>query len=77
LDRHTVNFIDAMKTGVPLNASVAVAHPTAVVAHMGNIAYRTGRKIYWDREKNEFKQDKEANALIGKTYRSPLKLPKY
>lgn len=77
LDRHTVNFIDAMKTGAPLNASVAVAHPTAVVAHMGNIAYRTGRKIYWDREKNEFKQDKEANALIGKTYRSPLKLPKY
>ena len=77
LDRHTVNFIEAMKTGAPLNASVAVAHPTAVVAHMGNIAYRTGKKIYWDREKKEFNNDQEANALIGKTYRSPWKLPKY
>jgi hypothetical protein len=44
------------------------------MAHMGNIAIRTGRKIYWDPAAVGFINDPQANALIKPTYREPWKL---
>jgi hypothetical protein len=43
---------------------------------MGNIAYRLGRKLNWDGEKQEFINDVEANAMTKATYRAPWALPK-
>jgi hypothetical protein len=41
----------------------------------GNIAYKTGRKVYWDAEKGEFKNAPEANGLMKATYHNGWKLP--
>ena len=75
LDRHTVNFVRSLKREETPNAGVEVGHKTAVVAHMGNIAFKTGRKIYWDGD--HFAGDDEANRLMTPTYRSPWRLPEY
>ena len=56
-------------------------HTSTVVCHLGNISYKLGRKIFWD-AKNETitdhkgQPDSEANALLGREYRSGYELPK-
>jgi hypothetical protein len=41
---------------------------------MGNIAFRTGKKIYWDKEKRSF-NDMEADSYISPKYNNGWKLP--
>jgi hypothetical protein len=42
---------------------------------VGNIAYRLGRKVRWDIKAETFPGDAEAQAMMGKKYREPWKLP--
>ena len=39
-----------------------------------NIAWRTGRRIRWDNQREQVLDDPEANALVTKPYRAPWKL---
>ncbi len=74
---HTANFIDCMKNRSKTpNCSIESAANTAAVAHMGNVAQRTGQKVYWDAAKQLFVDNKEANALITANYRDAWKMPK-
>ena len=75
--RHTLNFTNALRHGEALNADVGVGHKAAVVAHMGNVAYKTGRKIYWDQDSRSFVDDEEANALRWAGYRNGWEMPAY
>ena len=75
LDRHVQNFLECMKTRETPAASMEIGGHIARFAQLGNIAYRTGRKIYWDGEKGEIIGDEEARRLTRATYRSPWKLP--
>jgi len=43
---------------------------------MGNIAYRTGERVYWDNAKQRFTSS-AANKLITPVYNNGYKLPKY
>jgi len=76
LDLHAKNFIEVIKSRqmTDLNAPIQVGSDIAVFSQMGNIAYRTGKKIYWDKEKGKFTDD-EANKLIAKEYHNGYKLP--
>jgi hypothetical protein len=77
LDLHMANFIEGVKDrNRNLNANITVAANTARVAHLGNIAHRTGRRLYWDTEKKMFLNDEEANKLMVPEYRAPWVLPK-
>jgi predicted dehydrogenase len=76
LDLHTANFIDCIKTRNKPNCDIEIGAHIARFSQMGNIAYRLGRKIVWDAEKQEFLNDPEANALTKATYRAPWSLPK-
>ena len=49
----------------------------AVNAHMGNISYKVGRKIYWDADKSRFIKDNEANSLLEPKYHNGWTLPSY
>ena len=77
LDNHTANFIDAVKTKNKdiLNCPIEAGARVAINSHMGNIAYRTGEKIFWDIEKNKF-SDKDASKLVKPDYENGWKLPK-
>lgn len=76
LDRHTADFIACLKDRARTPACpIESAANTAIVCQMGNIAWRTGRKVHWDAEASKFKGDAEANALITPRYRAPYHLP--
>jgi predicted dehydrogenase len=76
LDRHTANFIACVKDrSLTPACPIESAANTATVCQMGNIAWRTGRKVHWDAAAGQFKGDAEANALITPRYRAPYRLP--
>ena len=78
LDIHTKNFLTCLtnKTPEKLNANIDIGRNVALVSQMGNIAYRTGERVYWDATKNKF-TSKAANKLMVPTYHNGYKLPNY
>jgi predicted dehydrogenase len=76
LDLHARNFIEVIRSGKTegLNAPIEVGARVAILSQMGNIAYRTGKKINWNEEKGKF-DDTQANKLIGKEYHNGYKMP--
>ena len=76
LDLHTKNFIEAVKSRDPknLNAPIKVGYDAAMVSHMGNVAFKSGNRIYWDADKNRF-TDTTANKIMKASYHNGWKLP--
>lgn len=74
---HIQNFIDCVKSRKKPNADLeTVGHPSSVLCHAGNIAWKLGRQIQLDPETETFVGDAEANALrTRKEYRKPWELP--
>lgn len=72
---HVRNFLDCVKTRQQPVLNLERGHHVSSVAHLGNIAYRTGRKLTWDAANEKIVGDSEADKLIGVHYRKPWKLP--
>ena len=66
---HVRNFCDAIRTGAKLNADALTGHLSTSLCHLGNIATRLGRSLRFDPEKEQFIDDAQANALVGRDYR--------
>jgi predicted dehydrogenase len=77
LDLHAVNFVEAMKANDPsiLTCGIKTGSVAAINAHMGNIAYKTGEKVYWNADKEKFTSSK-ANKLMAADYHNGWKVPK-
>jgi hypothetical protein len=77
-DLHVRNFLDCIKNNTPqnLHADIEVGRRVALVAQMGNVAYRTGEKVSWDDARQAFKTE-TANKLITPVYNNGYKLPNY
>ncbi len=75
LDFHVRNFLECLKTRELPNADIEIGAHIARFAQLGNIALRTGRKVYWNPEKQQFINDDKANELVKASYRTPWKLP--
>jgi hypothetical protein len=78
LDLHIKNFLDCLKNNTPdkLHAGIDIGRNVALVAQMGNIAFRTGEKVSWDDTKQSF-QTSTANRFIVPEYHNGWILPKY
>jgi predicted dehydrogenase len=76
LQNHMKNFIAAIKEGEELNCPVEIGAGVARTCHLGNIAYKTGRRLYWDAGKSSFINDEQANGLLVPDYRGPWRLPR-
>ncbi len=73
-DRHVANFIDCVRSRARPAADVEIGHRSSIAAHLGNVAYRTGRKLRWDAANETVAGDKEAAALLGRAARKPWDL---
>ena len=71
IDRHHRNWVHAIRTRQKPVAGVEVGAQSTIVAHLGNIAYWTGRALKWDPIKEEFPGDEEANRLRSRAMREP------
>ncbi|MBP6811932.1 MAG: gfo/Idh/MocA family oxidoreductase, partial [Saprospiraceae bacterium] len=75
---HHKNFAAAMQANDAglLKCGIETGAIAAINAHMGNVAFKTGRKVYWDAASGLFKNDPEANMLIKAHYQNGWELPK-
>ena len=75
---HYQNFITCVKNRrqEDLNADILEGHYSAMLCHLGNIAYRTGKRLEFDARTETFTNDKAANDLLGREYRKGYELPK-
>jgi predicted dehydrogenase len=47
---HMANFLECVKTRKTPNANAVDGHYSAMACHIGNIAYKEGRRVEWNRE---------------------------
>ncbi len=66
-ENHYKDFFDAMRKRSKPICDVEIGHRTASVCNIGNIAYQLNRPLQWNPKKETFKNDKEANALLGRS----------
>lgn len=71
---HAANFIECVRSRKQPNADVETGHRSTTVAHLGNIAFKTGRKLHWNSETEQFNDDAEASKLLGRQARKPWDL---
>ena len=71
---HVENFVECMRSRERPNADVEIGHNSMIACHLGNIAFRVGRRVEWDVEGERLVGDSEAAQLVKKEYRSPWKL---
>lgn len=74
--QHKRNWLDCIRSRQKPNADIELGHLGSVPGFLGNIAYRVGRRIAWDGEKETIPGDPEADKLLGREYREPYVLPK-
>ncbi len=72
---HAGDFINSMKNRTRPVCNPDVGRLAAVNAHLGNVAYKLGRRVFWDEAQGRFTNDDEANAMLMNPYRDPWSLP--
>jgi predicted dehydrogenase len=74
---HFANFVRAVKARDPklLNADIEQGHLSSAYCHLGNIAYRLGRKLHINPSTESFVNDSEADAMLTRDYRAPFVVP--
>ncbi len=73
---HVKNFLSCIKTREEPNCPVETGWLAAAYAHMGNLAWRAGSVLHYDKNSNIFIGNAKATQLITPEYRNPWKLPK-
>lgn len=71
---HAANFIECVRSRNKPNAEVETGHRSTTVAQLGNIAFKTGKKLHWNAETEEFIVDGAASKLLGREPRKPWDL---
>jgi len=66
---HIEDFVDAIRNQRRANADAEMAHLTAGLCHLGNIATLLGRTLQFDPEQELCLDDDEANRLLSREYR--------
>jgi predicted dehydrogenase len=74
---HFANFVKAVRARDHslLNADIEQGHLSSAYCHLGNIAYRLGRKLHINPSSESFVHDSEADAMLTRDYRAPFVVP--
>ena len=77
LDKHWENFVSCVKSRKTedLHCSIQAGAHVATVAQMGNIAFRSGKKLVWDGAKERFSDEDINKEYLLKEYHNGYKLP--
>jgi predicted dehydrogenase len=71
---HHAEWIHACKTGAPTTCNFAYAGPLTEANHLGNVAYRAGKKIEWDAANMKIPNAPEAEKFLTREYRKGWEL---
>ncbi len=78
LDKHMENFVSVIHSRKmeELKCSIEAASHIAILSQMGNIAYRSGNKLYWNKEAGKFTDNSINKKYLAAPYHNGYKLPK-
>jgi predicted dehydrogenase len=68
------NFLDCVKSRHECYFPPEIGQRCFTIAHIGNIAMLTGKKLKWDPQAEQFTNNDEANRMLGRAMRSPWHL---
>jgi predicted dehydrogenase len=71
---HLREFLNSIKSRQITTCDIEYGHRLSKCGLLGNLAFRTGRKLEWDDERERVIGDSKANRLITRRYRKPWKL---
>jgi predicted dehydrogenase len=72
---HIRNFLDCVKTRERPISDIEIGHRSTSCCLLGNVAYRSQRRIVWDVAKQQIKEGgPEAQQYLTRNYRAPLAL---
>ena len=71
---HVRNFLDCVVSREQPVENLELGHFVSTVAHLGNLALQTGKKIQWDAENERIVGDRKADRLVASHYRKPWRL---
>ena len=74
---HFGNWVDCIRTRKwqDLNADILEGHMSTAMMHLGNISYRTGRKLQFNPVSERFVNDEDADTYLTRIYRPPYVVP--
>ena len=77
LDKHWENFISVVRSRKmnELNCPIEAGAHVATVAQMGNISFKTGERVVWDKAAGKFTDEKLNQKYLMKEYHNGYKLP--
>ena len=71
---HLREFLDAIKSrNLDTTCNVRYGHRLTKLGHLANIAYRTGRRVHWDDQRERILDDGDANRLLSRKFRKPYR----
>ena len=65
------DWLDSIKNRQQPVANAETGHRSCTACLVSHIAMKLRRKLYWDPEKEQFKNDDEANAMLSRPQRKP------
>ena len=71
---HHQEWIHACKTGAPTTCHFGYSGPLTEANHLGNVAYRSGKKIQWDAKAMKIPNAPDAERFLKREYRAGWKL---
>lgn len=72
---HHGNWLECVKTRKPPIAPIETGHRSCSACLIHQIAMKLKRKVYWDPQKERFKNDDEANSMLSRPQRWPYVIP--
>ena len=67
---HHKEWLHACKTGAPTTCDFAYAGPLTEANHLGNVAYRAGKRLEWDAQNMKIPNAPEAERFLKRDYRA-------
>jgi predicted dehydrogenase len=71
---HVKNFLDCVRSRNKPNADIEIGHLSTRLCHLGNIAFRTGKKLTFDAARESF-HDNAVNAFLSREYSNRFAMP--
>src|SRR5216684_1167044 len=71
---HIREFLDSIKSRQRTTCDIEYGNQLTKGGLLGNIAYRTGERLYWDDDRERFTGHTQTNRYVTRRYRKPWKL---
>lgn len=78
LDKHMENFVSVIRSRkqAELKCPIESASHIAVLSQMGNIAFRSGKKLHWNKSAGKFTDEKMNKKYLAAPYNNGYSIPK-